>query len=212
MSLRETIVKYVRETYDGEKRKVSIRDIQRNCKCSATKIYDLFPGKKAEIYRVAGVPLNQLRLEGTMRALKVKKEKKRKPMARGYPIQLTAAQSEHLYGIKHLEKGKDVSSIIDELLESDSEDRKYGLTLENKKNIWRFLEVARDKKWKIGETPDIVEVATKMHNLHVFQYRPDTIEKLIQLVNTLRARNWTIEIFVGYITYYAKELLKSVSQ
>jgi len=202
LSLKENVLKYVKDSFKNEKKKVSVRDIQKKFSCSTTIIYKLFPGKKAEIYSLAGVPIDQKTMEQTKVATAAKRSSK-KTVALSYF--LTEDQTKKILGLSYWEGGKDLSQVLDEILELELKNRRVKLTLKERKMIWSFLESAFNNGWKIGEDPDIIQFIISLWNLGIHRQDPEIIKGIIETVKCLRVKNWKISAFVDYATRHKNQ-------
>jgi hypothetical protein len=77
-------------------------------------------------------------------------------------LMLTEEQTRRILGISHIEKGRDTTLIIDEMLDRDASLRKtYKLSFKDTKNVADFLEATTRKSWKL---PWLLTIMAKLWN------------------------------------------------
>ncbi|MEM3356900.1 MAG: TusE/DsrC/DsvC family sulfur relay protein [Candidatus Bathyarchaeia archaeon] len=206
--VKNAIIDFIQSHYAKNKIAPSIRLIADKFKAQGVDrctFYSYFPKGLSEACKAAGIPAPE-RLKQTQRALKVKKARSRVEGARVEEVSstrltLTEEQTRRLFGISHLEKGKDPSLIVDELLDGDSLLRKkYKLSLSDTKLIAKFLRAAVDRGWSTTSNPNIVDFITYLWNCGVQNLPAETVSGLVNLVNDLRARKWNPSEFVKEAT------------
>ena len=109
---------------------------------------------------------------------------------------LTEKQLDRLRGISHLEGGKDLHIVIDELLNRDTELRKKDLSLEDTKQVSSFLKDTLTRGWCIHTNPNILDAITRLHNRGILRQSPETISGLISLIDELITYQWGVVAFV----------------
>ena len=122
-------------------------------------------------------------------------------------LMLSEEQTRRLYGLSHLEGGKDPLVVLDELLNYDCKMRRYGLTLSRRKILSEALEVALQRGWKINAEPDFVDAVTKAHNLGILSWPAETVRFLLEVFNWAKSKGWNPFDFADYVTRHYNELV-----
>jgi hypothetical protein len=110
---------------------------------------------------------------------------------------LSPEQTRRIYGIGQLEGGLDPSSVVDNLLNTDTKLRRtYHLTLSKIKNVSDFL----DSAVKIGWNPDwMLEYVTRLWNLGITNLTEPVLKNLITLAKGINLSFWgSAQTFVDY--------------
>jgi len=122
-------------------------------------------------------------------------------------LMLSEEQTRRLYGLSHLEGGKDPLVVLDELLNYDSKMRRYGLTLSKRRVLSEALEAALQRGWKINAEPDFVDAVTKAHNLGILSWPAETVRFLLEVFNWAKSKGWNPFDFADYVTRHYNELV-----
>lgn len=115
------------------------------------KFYKLFSGGIGEATRLAGVPEPSERLRKTEAATEAKAAPPERAKSEGPRVTLTEEQSKRLFGLSHLESGRDVSILVDEILKRDEELRAEGMNLEQTRQVFDYIKELRDHGWSVNE-------------------------------------------------------------
>lgn len=162
---------------------------------SRRKFYEFYEGGAAEACKLAGIPVDQKRVNSTKRARESRKKKGSEAgdvEHESYRLTLTEEQTKRLLGISHLEKGKDSLLVFDEILKRDTGFRRRGLDLTNSKRVLNFLDEAHEKGL---ETPWILTALVTFRNLG--------LTNLMRVATFLEAMvnvKWTIKEIPGVLT------------
>ncbi|MFH0896897.1 MAG: hypothetical protein V1850_02465 [Candidatus Bathyarchaeota archaeon] len=202
--LKRAIINYVK---DYEKGVPPVKKIGQKFKITLKRFYTIFPGKMPELCRLAGKPLPVERMKRTEKAIKSKGQRTVED-ERPNVIHLSEEQSKRLWGLSHLEKGKDPQLIIDELFDRDSTLRKtYNLSLSDTRLVAEFLKAAVDRGWSMSSSPNVVDFVTDLWNCGVSNLTLGTVKGLISILKDLEKRKWLAVDFVDYVTRHQNELL-----
>jgi len=115
-------------------------------------------------------------------------------------ITLTERQSQRLFGLLHLEGGKNPLEIVDELLNADQNRRNsYNLSFADESLVARFVASAMSH----GPWPNVDELVSFIKQ--VLNYRIDQLPRevafsLVQLAQEAIIRNWDLAEFVDQAT------------
>jgi len=201
-SMRDMVIGYVKRSHKRTNRVPSSTDIVRELHdkgLNLALLYDLFPGGMKQICELAKVPIPSERINKTSQARNRQKTKSHIPSSDG-AITLTPDQTQRLLGISHLEGGRDLSMILQEMFDRDTERRKLDISLEGLKLTNDFLLLATKVGWSIKKDPNILTAITTLWNKDIQNLPPETVDGLISLLTDLKNRKWNPSDFVSEIT------------
>jgi DNA-binding Lrp family transcriptional regulator len=135
------------------------------------------------------------------------KKAEQEPEVKASPrLTLTEEQTKRLFGISHLEGGKDPLVIVDELLDYDSKMRRYGLTFSKMKVLSEALDEALRRGWKINAEPDFINAVTEAYNLGLLSWPSEALKFLLEVLSWAKRKGWRPLEFVNYVTRHYNEL------
>jgi len=201
--LRTRILEFVKLFYDQNRTVPSVSIIIKGVQGTKnrTRLYGMFPQGISEIARAAGIPPPPAdRTQGVEKALAARKT----PQTEAKPlIQLTPAQTMRILGVAQLEGGIDPASVVDKLLNLDTELRnKHELSLSKIQTVSDFLDSAIKIGWRLDL---ILNYVTTLWNLGITNLNQTVLTNLITLTKTIDLSLWgSIEKFTKYATeHYA---------
>lgn len=211
MELKKVIIDYAKEFYGEYKKAPSIRQIITRFKAeklNRSKLYKFYPGGLAEVCRLAGIPVPE-RLANTQMALKARmkaEERKDGEASSSVRLVLTEEQSKRLLAISYLER-KDELTVLDELLNFDSQLRKYGLPMETIKRVSDAVDVAVSRGWKINHDPSFIDAITKAYNLGMLHLPPEKLKFSMEVFDWAKKKGWNAMDLVDYVTRHHNEVV-----
>ncbi|MEM3040928.1 MAG: hypothetical protein QXG97_02725 [Nitrososphaerota archaeon] len=111
---------------------------------------------------------------------------------------LSEAQTRRLYGLSHLEGGKDPLIIVDELLSRDAELRgTYKLSMKDTRLVAGFLKAAAERGWRTTSNPNILTLITHLWKCGVQRLEPEIAKALAEIVEKLWELGWDPAEFVA---------------
>jgi len=190
--LRKVVLYFVKNQYELGGKAPSIRAICREVDgVSVRKFYKLFSGGLDEACMKAGIPTPSERIKATRKAVRGQKKKAMAVKDRSEPssrIMLADSQSARIQGISHLEGGKDPWMIIDELLDRDTYLRKEkGLSLDDVKAVFDYIERAKKRRWKVGW---LIGIQTKLWNAGLMGMSSRDVENLAVFLEEMQKLGW----------------------
>ncbi|GAI15380.1 unnamed protein product, partial [marine sediment metagenome] len=190
--LRKAILNFVKNHQESGGKAPSIRAICREVNgVSIRKFYKLFPEGLGEVCKKAGVPVPKQRIRATRKAVRGQEKKAMAIEDRSEPgsrIILADSQSARIQGISHLEGGKDPGMIIDELLDRDTYLREEkGLSLDDVKAVFDYIDRAKERKWKVGW---LIGIQTKLWNAGLKSMSSEDVEGLAVFLENMKAWGW----------------------
>lgn len=208
--LRQAILQYFEECCERGEEAPSLRKTFkrfRKEKLNNVHFYKLFPGGLAEACKLAGVPVPKKRISRVRKAVeasRMKDDADETLELSSLNLTLTGDLTKRLLGVSHLERGKDPSLIIEELLDRDAKLRKnYKLSLANTKAIGGFLDLMTARKWKVQEAADVV---TRLWNCGFFNLDLKSANRVISFVKDLNERKWEVNRFIDVATEYYSDI------
>lgn len=136
-SLRGDILQFIESFYEESGEAPSVSEICRRIDgVYREKFYQLFKGRISEACRAAGVPVPDDRVKSTEKATEEKEKPKKAVVETGLSLKLNPEQTRRIYGVSHLERSKDPSLLIDEMLSRDELIRSFGLTLNQEPSLY----------------------------------------------------------------------------
>lgn len=190
--LIKAVLNFIKNHHESDGKAPSIRAICREVDgVSVRKFYKLFPGGISEVCTKAGVPVPKQRIRATRKAVRGQEKKAMAIEDRSEPssrIILTDSQSARIQGISHLEGGKDPGMIIDELLDRDTYLRKEkGLSLDDVKAVFDYIDRAKERRWKVGW---LIGIQTKLWNAGLKSMSSEDVEGLAVFLENMKAWGW----------------------
>jgi len=191
-SLRAKIIKYVKDTYHLIGKVPSTTDIVENVHGlrSARNLYEKFPGGLEEICEAAKVPIPEVRINQTKRA----RERGKQSSAGCGKVHLSEKQTNRLLGVSQLEGGRDVSKIVDDMLDRDTVLRgEAGLSIEDTKILVSFIVAALAAGWSKS---DLVPFTTHLSNNGIANLTSQEVGILLTLTTAMKVNGWDPKQFV----------------
>lgn len=190
--LRKAVLNFVKNHHESSGKAPSIRAICSEVDgVSVRKFYKLFPGGIGEVCKKAGVPVPEQRIRATRKAVRGQEMKAKGVEDRsvpGFRIMLADSQSARIQGISHLEGGKDPGMIIDELLDRDTYLREEkGLSLDDVKAVFDYIDGAKERKWKVGW---LIGIQTKLWNAGLMGMSSRDVENLAVFLEEMQKLSW----------------------
>ncbi len=192
--LRKVVLNFVKNHHESGGKAPSIRAICREVDgISVRKFYKLFPGGISEVCKKAGIPVPKQRITATRKAVRGQEKKAMAVKDRsesGSRIMLADSQSARIQGISHLEGGKDPGMIIDELLDRDTYLREEkGLSLDDVKAVFDYIDRAKERKWKVGW---LIGIQTKLWNAGLMGMSSRDVENLAVFLEEMQKLGWEV--------------------
>ena len=185
--LRESVLEYVRNAFEVEKKPPTIRNIAENVEgVNRSNIYTLFQGIK-EICKAAGIDVPSKRIKETKKASKARKTKRDGPFP---DIILRDQLAQELWVTSTLEDRKP-QDLMEELLNQSKVLRtQYGLTNRDIADFTMFLKNCEKNGLREEQIVNSLKKFTRLRLELLFPYRFDM---LIRLVESMLSRNLEIE-------------------
>ncbi|MCJ7770232.1 TusE/DsrC/DsvC family sulfur relay protein [Candidatus Bathyarchaeota archaeon] len=200
-NVRGEVILFAKTYYQQHGSAPSIRAIVRRFKKTLNigRIYELFPDGQGQICREASISLPSDRLNHTSNAQKARVAKTSTNTnsvlgtAESSRLALTEEQTRRIYGISHLEGGKNPNQIITEMLDRDTTVRRLLEHPENMAEMVRFVESGLSRGWKI---PWLLEITTNLWNGRVTTLSAQEVGSLVELISELKNRGIEVKQFV----------------
>ena len=208
MESKQAALNFIKKYYEENKEPPSLALLCREVKgLSRRGFYEAFHGV-GEACKLAGVPVPEARIAATRKALKERKKTSEDVdhrLGAGYDhgdtssmVALSDEQVKRILGIAHLEGGKDPLAIVDELLERDAFLRENkGLTLDDTKAVFNYLEKAKEGKWTI---PMLLSLHVRLWNAGVMSLAPEAIGDLASFLEKVRERGQRAEEILVFLS------------
>lgn len=187
--LKKQILVHIKKHHDENGKVPSLEVICKEVEgCNKTKFYKRFTGI-AEACRLAGVPAPESRIKATKKARKTQKSKKKKQHVETKEVSLpgvvlTKDHVERFLSIRHLEKSKDMSEIIDKILDRDTDFREEkGMTLDNTKEVFDYIKMAKERKWTLAS---LISIQTRLWNAGIMSMSPQSVKEHASLLEKLK--------------------------
>jgi hypothetical protein len=197
--LEEEILQFMKKYYTEHNEPPSIKTIEKSVNgATRRQFYNIFPGKIKEACKKAGIPISNENIRSTEKAIEAKQKRniqKSIPVESptSYAYTLNNKQMQRVYAISHLEGGKNISTVIDELLDYDAELRlKYNITLDQVKQINDYLTAAQPRRWSINMLLNIQTTlwnagfndTKSANNLYILASKYDTLLNQNKSINS----------------------------
>ncbi len=186
--LRESVLEYVRNAFEVEKKPPTIRNIAENVEgVNRSNIYTLFPQGIKEICKAAGIDVPSKRIKETKKASKARKTKRDGPFP---DITLRDQLAQELWVTSTLEDRKP-QDLMEELLDQSKVLRtQYGLTNRDIADFTMFLKNCEKNGLRKEQIVNSLKKFTRLRLELLFPYRFDM---LIKLRESMLSRDLEIE-------------------
>jgi len=163
--------------------------------------------------RQAGIDVPQERIKATTKARRTRKKKpsvSRVASQEHLGIVLTESQIARLQGIAHLERGKNIGLVIDEILDRDTYlRREKGLSLDDTKAVFTYIDRAKKNKWPVNW---LLRIHVKLWNSGVMSLSSQAVEELASFLKKMKAKGWEAGDTLGFLNYpFVKDTLPGLS-
>jgi len=191
--VKKAIMSFIKSHHDINGKPPSLKTIRERVEGASTRrFYSLFPGGMAEACRLSGIPVPKDRIKATKKARKTRESKTQKQAdtkeVSSFRIILTKEQVSRLRGIAHLEGGKNIEIIIDEMLDRDTRYREEkGLSLNDTKEVFDYLKAAKEIGWEISW---LLRMHTKLWNAGLKSMSSEDVEGLAVFLENMKAWGW----------------------
>lgn len=180
---------------------------------SKRKFYDVFPDGIGDACRQAGIDVPQERIKATTKARRTQKKKPSvsRAASQEHPgIVLTESQIARLQGIAHLEGGKNIELVVEEILDRDMYLRKEkGLSLDDTKAIFTYIDRAKKNKWPVDW---LLRIHVKLWNSGVMSLSSQAVEELASFLEKMKAKGWEAGDTLGFLNYpFVKDIMPGLS-
>lgn len=191
--VKKSILGFVRSYNEVNGKPPSLKVISQGVEgVSKRRFYALFPGGMGEACRLAGIPVPKDRIKATKKARKSRESKTPRPAyttrVSSPGIVLTESQVARLLGIAHLEGGKNIELVIDEILDRDTrlrEEKK--LTLDDTQVVFDYIDRAKERTWDLDL---LLNIHTRLWNAGLMRMSSQAVEGLVGFLEKMKARGW----------------------
>jgi len=211
---KRSILSFIKTYHETHGNAPSLRRIYESLEnVSKRKFYDVFPDGIGDACRQAGIDIPQERIKATTKARRTQKKKpsvSRAASQEHLGIVLTESQIARLQGIAHLERGKNIGLVIDEILDRDTYlRREKGLTLDDTRAVFDYIDRAKERKWEVGW---LLNIHTRLLNAGLMGMSSQAVEELASFLDNMKARDWDSgEISDLLSTSFVKDFMPRIS-